>query len=312
MISYQVLQPSQTTAYGSLTFPAYRHLLQPRPPAAGGGVGSLALGASLFGRPQGLALAGLPPPGAGEDPRLLSLYVQPAARRQGVGTALLEHLQGALGERGYARVTTSYIAGRPSIPFLERALARAGWEPPSIRALNLRFSRDEARRVPWFQKYELGPGFETFPWADLGAAERQRLRRSQEETGWIAKDLEPWRHDAGIEPFLSLGLKRHGEVVGWVLYHAIAADTVRMTCVYVRRDLQRLGKILPVFSESLDRLQRTPYVWVTAVSRMQHPRMHNFFRRWCGPWASFLEECRETEKRLVAGGRGAPRPEAVR
>jgi GNAT superfamily N-acetyltransferase len=305
MISYQVLAPSQRSGYRTMTFPAYRHLLAPRPAPAAGGPGALAVAASLFGRPQGLALAGLPPAGSGEDPRLLSLYVQPVARRQGVGTGLLRHLQDELAGRGDTRLTTSYIAGRPAIPFFEKALANAGWKPPATRAWNLRFTRDEARGVPWFQKYELGPDFEMFPWAELGEAERQELLRSQEETGWIAEDLVPWKFDAELEPFLSLGLRHRGQVVGWVLYHVIAADTVRMACVYVRPDLQRLGKILPVFSESLDRLRRTPYVWVSAVTRSHHPRMHRFFERWCGPWASFLEECRESEKTFAAAGAAA-------
>ena len=306
MISYRVLEPAEASRYRGFTFPAYRHLLDGLGTPAAGQVGSLAVGASLLGRPTGLALAGLPPTDSIRDPELLSIYVGQSARQKGIGSALLERLEDELAQRGYTGVTTSYMCGKPSIPYVERMLKSAGWAKPATRTFAIRFTRDEARNVPWFGKYSLGQGYEIFPWAEVTEAERRELRRSHEETGWISEDLLPWKFDAEFEPLTSLGLRLDGRVVGWVINHVIAPDTVRMACVFVRRDLQRLGKILPVLSESLDLLQQTPYIWVSATTRVHYPGMIGFFKRWCGPWATFLDETRESAKELAPPPEGQP------
>lgn len=302
MTHFRLLESGQKAAAARMTFPFYRHLLQRHPERVA------AVQAELFGRPLGLGLVRLPGEAGPEDPlagedsgrqaELLSLWVDGPARKQGLAAEMLRRLEGAAWEAGCDSMKAAYLLGKPSIPIVEHLLDRAGWDAPNTRGYMIRFTRDQARQTPWFGKYELGEGYETFPWRDLSEAERQALQASQERDGWIPEDLEPWKFDGTAEPITSLGLKLDGEIVGWVINQVISPEMVRITCAFVRRDLQRLGKILPLFSESLDLLQQTPYVHVSGVSLNNYRPIIAFYKRWCGPWADHLGEARECLKRL--------------
>ncbi len=291
MTTFELLNNAQKPSAARMTFPAYRHLLTGRSQRA------LAVRASLLGRPLGLGLVRLPV--GDEAPELLSLWVDLVARRQGIAGEILRRLENELRELGHTNLHTTYMLGKPSIPVVEHLLQSTGWTPPKTRGYAIRFTRDQARQVPWFQKYELGPGYEIFPWRDLTAEDREELQASQRDTSWIPEDLEPWKYDATAEPVTSLGLKLDGKIVGWVINQEVSEEMIRITCAFVRKDLQRLGKILPLFSESLDLLQQTSYLHVSGVSLSNYRPIIAFYKRWCGPWADHLGEARESSKELL-------------
>lgn len=296
MVDFETLRPPVPPAFPGMTFPAYRRLLslQPgrrheedrsRPP-----IQPLAVAAAVRGQPVGLALAELPLTVGGE-PELLSLFVAPHLRNVGVGTALLAALEAEVGRRGAPRMTTVYMTGKPAIAAFERVLAKRGWDAPVTRTISVRFGVGDIDRFPWLGRYRLPPGFEIFPWAELREEEREQLRRSQVRDHWIAADLQPWDHDYyGFEPVTSVGLRGPDGVVGWVINHAISETTLRFTCSYIRKDLGRRGRIVPVYSASLTRMKQTPFTTCTFVAPVGHPTMVHFVHKWMAPWVSFLGE----------------------
>ncbi|MBZ5587393.1 MAG: GNAT family N-acetyltransferase [Acidobacteriia bacterium] len=322
MVDFEILQPPAPTQFQAMTFPAYRHLLslQPsrrheeernRPP-----IQPFAVAALVRGQPVGLALAELPLV-AGGEPELLSLYVAPHLRNVGVGSALLKTLEDELSRRGYPRVGTVYMTGKPAIPAFERVLVKRGWEAPTTRTVSVRFTVEDIDRFPWLNKYALPPGLEIFPWAELTEGDRRQLHSTQENNHWIARDLQPWDHDYyGFEPITSLGLRSREGVVGWVINHAISETTLRFTCSYIRKDLGRRGRIVPVYSASLTRAKQTQFTQCMFVAPVQHPTMVHFVHKWMGPWVSFLGETRGSTKNLAVSegstevASGAPRFDA--
>lgn len=222
------------------------------------------------GRLAGLALAEVPLAGgaaaeddAGSDRgdrrgELLSLFVRPAARCAGVATALLAALERELARRGETAIATVYTAGRPSIPALERVLEKRGWDAPRARTLSVRFPPQAALGSDLFSDRRMGAlsgRLELFAWRDLDAASRARIRSSHDATPWITPALAPWRFEAaGFDPLSSIGARYRGEVVGWVINHVVAPGTVRFTCSFLRKDLSRRGRIVPLYRESLRRL----------------------------------------------------------
>jgi hypothetical protein len=136
-----------------------------------------------------------------------------------------------------------------------------------------------------------------FPWTELTEAERQTLQRTQAETQWIHPDLEPWRFDQGFDPQSSVGMRRDGEVVGWVINHQIAPDMVRFTVSFIRTDLARRGGIFPLYVASLERLRGTG-VTCTFVTASQFESMVKFVLRRCAPFVHFVGETRGVSKDL--------------
>jgi len=294
-------------ALAAMTFPAYRHLLSlrpsPRHPDQGDRRLVQPLAIAAFGGevPLGLVLAEVPFE-PGRPAEMLSLFVAPGWRNHGIGTRLVAALEDALALESCARVTAVYTTGKPSIAALERVLEKRGWTPPETRTVVVRFTPEEAAQTEWFGRITLPPDqFEIFPWAELTADERLAMRRTHEARAWIAPGLEPWRHDVyGFDPVSSLGLRYRGDVVGWVINHRLEPDVVRFTCSFVRGDLSRRGRILPLYTESIRRLAAAGCRLCTFVTPIRHKEMVEFIHRRCARWVSFVGETRGSTKVLRA------------
>lgn len=301
-----LLQPDDVMACESMSFPAYRHLLALQPvlrlpnEAEQRVIQPIALVARVSGSPIALAVAEVPVNAHEGAPELLSLFVASPYRGQGVATALVEAVEETVRASGAASVEAVYTTGKPSIPAVERIFEKRGWEAPAMRSLTVRFTLAEALSTPWYGRSGLPEGAEIFSWSDLTADEYQRLRESNEHTPWIPSSLQPWRHDViGFDPVSSVGLRYRGEVVGWVINHQVAPDTVRFTCSFMHPSLSRRARILPLYSEAVRRLSEAGCAFCTFITPTVYPPMIEFIRRHCAPYASFTGETRGTRKSLL-------------
>ncbi len=84
-------------------------------------------------QPVGLALAKICPDG--QSAEVLSIFVQPNCRQQGVGAALLQRLVAELSLRGAKSVHLVYTTGQSTTPALERLLQKGNWTSPQPRML---------------------------------------------------------------------------------------------------------------------------------------------------------------------------------
>ena len=81
-------------------------------------------------------------------------------------------------------------------------------------------------------------------------------------------------------------------------YKNFVDDTLRYTCSFIHKSLGRLGRILPLYSESFRRTIAHGFKFGTFVTPLYHRGMAAFAKRWFGPWASFLGETRGATKIL--------------
>ena len=293
----------------NMTFPVYRHLLsleaQPRHPEQGDqrDVQPVVLATWDGDLPVGLLVGEVPAEGTGDEqawPELLSVFTVAGRRREGVGTALVGAFEQFLSGTGFDRVQAVYMTGKPSILFFERILAARDWTQPEVRTVTMRFTPDEALSTPWFGRVRLLPeDYVIFPWTELTRGEREALRATNAATPWIAAGLEPWKHDRhGFDPVSSVGLRYRGAVVGWVINHEIGTGTVRFTCSFMRKDLGRRARILPLYSESIRRLREAGCAACMFITPVGYPNMVRFAERRCAPWASFFGKTMGTSKLL--------------
>lgn len=298
------LEPSMADVCAPMTFPAYRHLLGLYPAARHPEQGDEKLvqpiGVVAAAGPGilGLALAELPlsPEGV---PELLSVFVDEGLRNRGLATQLVERLEQELAAKGGTELRAVYMTGKPSIAAVERVFDKRGFSAPEARTITLRFTPEEALLTPWFSRIRLSSEYQVVPWAEITAAERLGLQSSNAEKPWIAAGLEPWRHDRSFHAVSSVGLRYKGEVVGWVINHQVTSDTVRFTCSFMRKDLGRRGRIMPLYTASLERLREAGCRLCTFVTPVSYKTMVDFARKRCAPWASFLGETRGVSKKLA-------------
>lgn len=301
----------------AMTFPIYRSLLDLAPASRHPEQGDtrriqpVAVVARAGGEPVGLALGELPVD-SGPAPELLSLFVAAEARRTGIGSALVAAFEQEVARRGFGELAAVYTAGKPSIAAVERIFARRGWEEPRPRTLSVRFPPEAALASDLFSERRmraLGAGLELVPWVELGAEERAEIRRSHERAPWITPALAPWRFEAaGFDPVSSIGARYRGEVVGWVINHVVDPRTVRFTCSFMRKDISRRGRIVPLYRASLERLAAAGVPRATFITPVVYPNMIRFIRRWIEPIAEFVGETRGTRKQLGGAAGAASRP----
>lgn len=284
-------------AFRHMTFPAFRRLLDfdPALPRC------VAVGAWEGGRAAGLALGAIDPERPAAE--LASLFVEREHRGRGMGTQLLGRAEEELARLGVREVSGTYMTGSPSTAAIEAVLKKSGWDDPVTRMLVVRCSLESIGHAPWIKRYALPAGWEIVPWIDISHAEREEIRRTQEQAPWIPPDLVPFQHEAGLEPVTSLALRVHGKVLGWVINHVVE-DVLRYTCSFVRRDLQRMGRILLLYNEAVARMPGVGLavgMWTVPV---EHEGMARFARRWMQPYSIFFGETRGTGKRLTAARAG--------
>jgi len=302
----------------AMTFPVYRPLLQLAPttrhPEQGDEipVQPFALVARLGDRPVGLALAELPLSRA-SSPELLSLFVAPELRNRGVGRRLVEAAEREAEGAGARELTAVYTTGRPSIAAVERILWKRAWEAPEPRTVSARFAPEDFLATDLFSERRmtaLGAKLELFLWRELGAAEKAAIREGDRRSPWITPMLAFWRFErAGFHEPSSIGVRYRGEVVGWVINHALGEDAVRFTCSFLRKDISRRGRIVPLYRESLRRLVQAGIPRCTFVTPVEYPNMVRFIYRWIAPIAEFVGETRGSRKSLGAPAlRATPGP----
>ncbi len=289
-VRLSLLESPVDSAFLSMTYPAFRHLLQLEPaPKLANEAGSLpvqpvAVAAFQDELPVGLALVALPLV-EGEAAELLSVDVVPEARGRGVGTALVAAGEKVTAAAGFPLLAASWTEGASGTDWWVRTLQARGWQPPEKRTLSLLFTAEEALSFPWLDRFPLREGCEIVPLAQVTEEEWQALRRSQELAPWIAPDLVPWRYiSQGFEVKTSVALRSREGIMGWVINHQLSEHWLRFTCSYIRKDWGRRARILPLFSASLRRMVDAGFSQASFVAPVRHPTMVRFVEAHMAPW----------------------------
>ena len=94
-------------------------------------------------------------------------------------------------------------------------------------------------------------GASIFKWSELTGEELAWLKQSQADRRWIHPKLEPWNWDLNFDPASSVGMRKDGEVVGWVINHRLSPGVVTFTTAFMRTDLARRGASFPLYVASL-------------------------------------------------------------
>jgi GNAT superfamily N-acetyltransferase len=277
--------------YSPLTYPLYRSRLQTLTIEGN----TIAIGASVSEKPIGLALAEILGDGSA---KLLSIFVEPNSRCLGIGTALLNTLEEELILRNCTSIEIVYTLGKPTTLALERLLQKCNWSSAKPRMLVCKTTTVDMINAPWMKLSKLPASYEIFPWVKITPQERLALKKQQEEKQWMASDAIPFDYEQDLEPLNSIGLRYKGEVVGWLITHRIAPDTIRYTCSYVRPDIQKMGRIIPLYIRATQLQMEAGISRGTWTVSLMHTSMIAFVKKHMGPYLISLEQSMGSSKLL--------------
>ncbi|MBD2445597.1 GNAT family N-acetyltransferase [Nostoc sp. FACHB-152] len=290
MYQLNLLNNSTANEYEWMTFPSYQYLLHKLDTDDR----IVAIGATKNQQPIGLVLAQIV---QDRIAIIFSIFVAMENRGKGVGTALLSRVETELQSRGCKIIQLSYTTGKPTTRALEHLLEKRNWTPPQTRTLVCRGEADKVMEANWLKRYSRLPSsYSIFPWQEITPQERQAILQQQQTQPWIPEDLVPFNYEDNLEPLNSLGLRYEGQVVGWVINHRIAPDTIRYTCSFVREDLQKMGRIISLYAEACERQLKAniPHgIWTVPSF---HKSMVAFVRNRWSPYLNSIDESRGTLK----------------
>jgi hypothetical protein len=214
---------------------------------------------------------------------------------------MLGHLEQALAREGCSTVTLTYRSNWSSVPAIERLLEKANWRPAVTHSLICKTDRRVAK-APWFSTVSFPAGFTVFPWVDLTAEDKEDMQRRQEERegGWYPENLTPFQVLERLEPANSLGLRHEGCVVGWMITHRTAPDTVQYTSLFLEESVRGRGLALPLVAEAIIRQEaveeEAPYGLFQV--EVENEKMMSFLDHFLRPYMASLAELRLSGKRL--------------
>jgi len=275
---YNFINLNKTTAafYEKLTYPTFRSRLR----ALDSNQSIIAIGVHLASQPVGLILVETSIDR--KNAEILSLFVVPEHRKRQLAKTLLIYIEEKLYQIGCSRVNLVYVYNATS-PALEKILKQCNWFTPQIRMLVCSAPIINIKDASWLQLYNSLPSAYTiFPWVELTKQERELIQKQQAIFNWYPEELSPWKEEEMIEPINSLGLRYEDQVIGWMITHRIALDTVRYTKLFIRQDLQRLGRAIPLLATAirlqLEVMEETQAVFTvfadnTAMVKFIHKRL---------------------------------------
>lgn len=213
----------------------------------------LTAGATHAGTPVGLALGTLATDRTPATVR--SLGVLPDHRRNGLGTALLAALEHTLQQQGAASVQSSYRSDLAYRTALERMFARRGWGAPRAVRRLYRSSLDTIRGAPLLEGDTLPGGFALFDWRDVTPDERDAIRRRHDQDAADAHPaaVDPFQWPDRVDARCSLGVRRAGQIAGWMVVHRLREDVMQYTSLFVQPTIHRHRVARVLLAEAIRR-----------------------------------------------------------
>jgi uncharacterized protein (TIGR03032 family) len=267
------LNSSNAHTYNDLTYPNLEKRWQTQPPKGE----LIGLSASVAGAIVGFAIAELINPTQTE---IISLFVLPEYRRQGIGTRLVAYLERELAQQGYQELILSYHTSVLTNTALEPLLKKLNWQTPQTTLVLGKTTTEKIAQAPWLNKYPLPKAFEVVPWLEAK----------------VGLPQPPTAEEQRLEPLNSVGLRYRGEVIGRVLTHRVAPDTIRYTTLEIAEPFQRRGRGVSLLAEAIRRQVNSNVPYLTGSVSYRYPRLWQFVGRHLMPYLTGVGEVRQTSK----------------
>jgi len=78
---------------------------------------------------------------------------------------------------------------------------------------------------------------------NLTDTEKKNMQKRQRMEPWFPEELNPFQIDEQSEPLNSLGLRRNGEVVGWIITHRLATELIQYTSFFAQDGVPRVAAL---------------------------------------------------------------------
>lgn len=274
------LSSSDRTRYKRFTSPKFRCILEGKNPDSI----SFSKQIAITSETNALCLASFYDGLAYAD--IHSLYVDPSVRNQKIGSQLLKEMEKTLVKMGSESIIMHYQDDDPTTPFLENIFKKESWSVK--KQVMEQYFFDCKTFNPYWYKHppKLPHKIVEFPWDTLKATEREQIEKDYKQ-GHFDSGVHPFLEEETIEPINSIGLRYKNRVIGWMICHRVAPDTIRYTAFYVKPEFCFRGYSIRLLVDAIQLQQQSTIKWsLFDLNLDQTPKSWiKFCRRRLAPYA---------------------------
>ncbi|MEG3440330.1 GNAT family N-acetyltransferase [Pannus brasiliensis CCIBt3594] len=277
--------------FEKFTYPSYRFLLRILDTDSS----IVAIGISVDSRAIGLALAKID----NYKADLISLFVHPEHRQKGLGKALLTFLEFELKSKNCSQLSVVYLCNQTTLYF-EKIMQKLNWLEPQPRMLVYEALIQDFKDLSWLKLYTSMPsGYTIFPWIELSQQDREFIQNQKSYFLEYPEILSPFQEEENMEVTNSLGLRYQDKVIGWMITHRVAPDTIRYTKLFVKRELQSLGRGIALLARSIHlHLEKIQAPKMTCAIEFNNIAMVKFGEKRIAPHVRSIRQSRYSLKKF--------------
>lgn len=250
----EVLNRENISGYELLMEPDYRQYLDKFDPE-----NDVAVGACVRNKLLGLAFSKVIRNKDGKiSGWILSVQVDPDNRNIGIGTTLLKRTEKELKSKGCSKLFLTFIGNGLESAAFKRILEKREWAQPKIRGYQyLTTTKLFFSKVEWVNAFDNFPYKSSiFLWEDLTREEKSRLKKEESERESWSGESSPFNYEDIYEPNTSLGIRRDGEIAGWLITSLHKPDTLFYETFFIKEKYRSLGLSASLLRESARRQKK--------------------------------------------------------
>ena len=209
--------------------------------------------------------------------------MDPAWRRLGLGTGLLQRLMVFLTKEGITTFGVRYRANPDLSTNFEPILMKLGWSPPISDYVLLQGNSDQLAAIDWADRYPISEPYRLCRWHQLTS------KQQNQAAGLDAPaELQPPADPQGLEPMICLALLHQATPVGWLLAYRTGVNSIRYSSLFVAKTHRSRARGLALLSEGFRRQHAAAIPVARAAVDHRHTSMLRLLKRHLSPHLSTI------------------------
>ncbi len=217
--------------------------------------------------------------------QVVSWLVAEAYAGKGIGQALLSALETWAKSQGITYLSLTIRDNQSGFAATSHILEKRGWHGPQALVHRFKVAAATLQDLRWQHIPRPASELTVFPWSELSDAQRTALiselrDREQVPIEYLPTVIEQ-RFDA-----LSVGVRLHDEIIGWLIAHRPKPDLVEYSTLYLKPAHRNTGASILLLAESFRHLGESGAQFVIFQVRTTNASMLRLTRRRFRPFVS--------------------------
>ncbi len=220
---------------------------------------------------------------------LTSIFTEKSHRNKSVARSIIKDSRIQLKKDAIKQIKIVYMDDKPYTKSLENMMNEFNFEDEIPRQSIIKLSIESFEEKAKFARKLIGipEDFSLGLWKDVKEKDIKKLNQDNEKNKWIPEQLYPLNFVKNNCEQYSTAIYYKDELIGWMIMHLIAEDTIRFTCSYVKDEYQYLNFIIRVYQSIKEELIKNGINYISWTTPFVYKPMVNFNQKWMSKYCVY-------------------------